>query len=488
MKGRRLAVFIDGEFWHGGQWSRRGFVSLEQQFEGKSQADYWVRKISSNATRDCVNTGELLSKGWTVVRLWEGHILHNLEGSANIVMKALEAGMSDMAPAKLPRKLFADFFAGIGLMRLGLERRGWSAAFANDIDAAKLEMYKLQFPDAPAHFVLGDIHGLHADDVPDVALATASFPCTDLSLAGGRAGLGGPQSSAFWGFITLLRDMGDRRPPLVVLENVPGFLTSHGGTDFHKALTALNELGYAVDAFMVDAAHFVPQSRLRLFVVGSLFGNDQSGLFEQTALGLESDIRPRALTAFILGNQDVNWSHRRLPGLPRPERTLVDIIEDLPPSSSEWWSRTRCEYLYNQMTASHRDRADEMIRGEAWSYGTVFRRMRGGKSRAELRTDGLAGCLRTPKGGSARQILFKAGHGEYHVRFVTPREAARLMGADDYHIQVPRNQALFGFGDAVCVPVVEWVAKHYLDPLVVEYMRGTVLSPDVAGGAAHVGG
>jgi DNA (cytosine-5)-methyltransferase 1 len=84
---------------------------------------------------------------------------------------------------------------------------------------------------------------------------------------------------------------------------------------------------------------------------------------------------------------------------------------------------------------------------------------------AELRTDGIAGCLRTPKGGSARQILFKAGYGRYAVRLLTPVECARLMGADTYKIKVPLNQALFGFGDAVCVPAVTWIAQNYLNPV-----------------------
>ena len=83
---------------------------------------------------------------------------------------------------------------------------------------------------------------------------------------------------------------------------------------------------------------------------------------------------------------------------------------------------------------------------------------------AELRTDTIAGCLRTPRGGSGRQILFAGGKGRYAVRLLTPRECARLMGADDFKITVPLNQALFGFGDAVCVPVIRWIAENYLTP------------------------
>jgi DNA (cytosine-5)-methyltransferase 1 len=144
--------------------------------------------------------------------------------------------------------------------------------------------------------------------------------------------------------------------------------------------------------------------------------------------------------------------------------SLHDILERLPANSVYWWSEERAEYLLNQMSEKHRSIADKMIAGKELSYGTVFRRVRHGKSMAELRTDGIAGCLRTPRGGSGRQILFVAGKGRYAVRLLTPSECARLMGADDFKITVPLNQALFGFGDAVCVPVIKWIAENYLTP------------------------
>jgi DNA (cytosine-5)-methyltransferase 1 len=84
---------------------------------------------------------------------------------------------------------------------------------------------------------------------------------------------------------------------------------------------------------------------------------------------------------------------------------------------------------------------------------------------AELRTDGIAGCLRTPKGGSGRQILLKAGYGRYYARLLSPAECARLMGADDFAVSGTLNDALFGFGDAVCVPAIEWIAANYFEPI-----------------------
>jgi DNA (cytosine-5)-methyltransferase 1 len=361
------------------------------------------------------------------------------------------------------KKSFAEFFAGIGLMRIGLERAGWSIAFANDIDEDKWQMYRDHFGDTE-EFVVGDVHHLDVDTVPDVALATASFPCNDLSLAGARQGLAGAQSSAFWGFIDILTKMGHRRPPMVLLENVTGFLTSHDGSDFRDALLALNRLGYAVDAFIVDALRFVPQSRQRLFVVGTktqVF----STLNDRTPKFYESECRPPALADFVYWHEDITWKIRPLPPLPNTALKLTDIIQDLSPNSQMWWSRDRCEYLLNQMSPKHRAEADAMIRGSGLSYGTVFRRVRNGKSMAELRTDGVAGCLRTPRGGSGRQILFVAGKGRFTVRLLTPRECARLMGADGFIIKASLNQALFGFGDAVCVPVIEWIARNYLNPV-----------------------
>ena len=95
------------------------------------------------------------------------------------------------------KKTIAEFFAGIGLMRMGLELGGWEVVFANDIDEQKREMYCANFPDADEHFLLGDIHKIPAREVPTVSLATASFPCNDLSLAGAREGLDGDSSSVF---------------------------------------------------------------------------------------------------------------------------------------------------------------------------------------------------------------------------------------------------------------------------------------------------
>lgn len=352
----------------------------------------------------------------------------------------------------------AEFFAGIGLVRLGLENQGWQVVFANDIDPDKLEMYQANF--GRDHFKLGDIHKLPSDEIPDVQLFTASFPCNDLSIAGAWEGLNGKESSAFWGLIDLLKEMNGRRPPLVMLENVVGFLQRHGGKDFETALLALNNLGYFVDAFILNAVHWVPQSRARLFVVAKQTPD------ARYRLSMETDSRPGPLATFINTHQHIRWDTRDLPPLPKPTARLRDIVEDLPDGDKHWWPKERAEYFFNQLSERHLKDAQRLIAQDTFEYATAFRRVRYGRSMAELRTDGIAGCLRTPRGGSGRQILFKAGKGKYGVRLLTARECARLQGVpDSYRITVRLNQALFGFGDAVCVPAIDWIAKNYLTPL-----------------------
>ena len=366
----------------------------------------------------------------------------------------------------------AEFFSGIGLVRLALEEEGWQVVFANDIDPNKAQMYQSNWPHED-HLLVGDIHQIDISQIPACELFTASFPCNDLSIAGRWEGLNGKESSAFWGLVRILRDLRHRRPILVLLENVVGFLMSRGGSDFEQALLALNELGYVVDAFILNAVHWAPQSRARLFVVAKL-GDGSQGQNEVIVSGS----RPKSLVEFIKQHQNIRWDIRHLPRLPKPKLRLSDIVEDLADDDPAWWSQERADYFMKQLSMSHEVGAKLRMGGKSFTYVTAFRRVRNGKSMAELRFDGIAGCLRTPRGGSGRQILLKAGKGRYQVRLLTPRECARLQGVpESYVINVPLNQALFGFGDAVCVPAIEWIAKHYLSPVAREMIKAKAATP-----------
>jgi DNA (cytosine-5)-methyltransferase 1 len=481
IKNKKLAVFVDGDFWHGGQWFRRRKKTLSEQFNHSKNKEYWLNKIKKNIDRDFSVTSDLIESGWSVLRFWESKIKENPEECANLISTASVREDTPQYTFSLPDRSFAEFFAGIGLVRMGLEKKGWKIVFANDINKSKYDMYSEHFGDSSNYYKVADVHSLSPNEIPVCTLATASFPCTDLSLAGAREGIFGKQSSAVWGFLKLLKEMGARRPPIVLLENVVGLLTSKNGADFELMLRTLNELGYGLDTFIIDAVHFVPQSRKRLFVVAS--NHMQPSDSRHPLLFTENDdIRPNQLINFIISHQDLNWQIRSLPPLPQSNCRFESILEDIPTIDPIWWNEKRSRYLLHQMSPRHREQAEKMISGRNYTYGTVFRRIRQGRSMAELRTDGIAGCLRTPKGGSARQILFVAGNGHFKVRLLTARECARLMGANDLAINVPLNQALFGLGDAVCVPVIEWIAEHYLNPLVTELIRGIPLTKAIAMG------
>ncbi|MGB7600582.1 MAG: DNA (cytosine-5-)-methyltransferase, partial [Candidatus Sulfotelmatobacter sp.] len=362
-----------------------------------------------------------------------------------------------------------EFFAGIGLTHLGLSAHGWKCVYANDFDLRKKRMYEACF--GPADYY-------HVEDVwrtdrilagiphRRVDLATASFPCVDLSLAGNMKGFSGSQSGAFYGFTKVMRKLREqgRAPRAVLLENVIGFLSSHDGKFFHIALRQLADLGYSLDAFVVDAKHFTPQSRPRLFVVGFerpliptqrhqyyLFDGDALDTFRENPGPLESASRPRRLLEKLgTAGLKTGWIPLVLPSLPAVNRGLWKCIDR--GESQDWWVEWRVKKHLAEMHPEHLRRINALKEGAEVSVGTIYRRVREGKARSEIRTDGLAGCLRTPRGGSSKQIVFTAGAGRIRMRWMTPREYARLQGCPDYPIEVSRNEALWGFGDAVCVP------------------------------------
>ena len=136
----------------------------------------------------------------------------------------------------------------------------------------------------------------------------------------------------------------------------------------------------------------------------------------------------RGVFDFISSHPNIRWNIRDLPPLPAPHTRLEDIIEDLPDDDPHWWDKERADYFMNQMSIKHQQQARQMIEGKSFTYATAFRRVRHEKSMAELRTDGIAGCLRTPRGGSGRQILLKAGQNRYQVRLLTARNAQGSKG------------------------------------------------------------
>ncbi len=353
---------------------------------------------------------------------------------------------------------FYEFFAGGGMARLGLGD-GWRCLFANDFDPAKAAAYRANFGDG--HFHQGDVWDLHPHDLPGRAdLAWASSPCQDLSLAGARAGLSGGRSSAFFGFWWLMEALAgqDRAPRAIVIENVSGLFTSHGGKDFELVCAQLASAGYRFGALEVDAAAFLPQSRVRALIIATT--EDTRGLEgPPTASRLVAEAKAR-----LPAELQARWIDWRWPAPHRHNLTLASVLE--PDDAVEWRTDEETGQLIALMDRLHRRRLDAALASGERRIGAAFRRMRAGRQRTEARFDGLAGCLRTPGGGSSRQFLLVVDGGSVRSRLLTPREAARLMGLpDSYALPKRGNAALHLAGDGVAVPVVRHLAHHILEPL-----------------------
>lgn len=351
-----------------------------------------------------------------------------------------------------------EFFAGGGMARLGLGR-SWRCTFANDFDPVKVAAYRANFGDGDIR--QGDVWDLSAADLPGRAdLAWASSPCQDFSLAGARAGLAGGRSSAFFGFWRLIEQLDDedRAPRTVVIENVTGLLTSHGGRDFTALCRALAGRGYSFGALEIDAAAFLPQSRPRVFVVASRDARPDltgEGAFHTPAVRAAFEALPHDLKT--------HWRWWRLPR-PAPRNTDLSALLE-PDDTVDWRSDTDTARLLSLMSPTHRQR----LSAGGHIVGAVFRRTRADGQRAEVRTDGLAGCLRTPRGGSSRQTVVVAHDGEVRSRLLTAREGARLMGLPDSYVLPARaTNAWQVVGDGVAVPAVRWLAEHLLEPLLAD--------------------
>jgi DNA (cytosine-5)-methyltransferase 1 len=377
-------------------------------------------------------------------------------------------------------RTYLEFFAGGGMARAGLGE-SWRCLFANDLDQMKVETYEANW--GAGDIKHQDVAALTVADLPAhaVDLAWASFPCQDLSLAGTNRGLGRERdgvttrSGTFWPFWRLIRGLAQdgRAPRAIVLENVFGCLTSHEGKDFAAIASALTELGYRFGAAAIDAVHFVPQSRPRIFFIG--FRRDQPIPTLLVADGPLASWHPPALVAAFSGiaaTAKQNWIWWRISAPLARNSTFADLIEEMP-TAVKWHDAAHTNYILSLMSPLHCKKVADASASGCRMVGAVYRRTRPDENgvkrqRAEVRFD-VAGCLRTPAGGSSRQIILVVDGKTIRSRLLSPREAARLMGLnDDYVLPERYNQAYHVCGDGVCAPVVRHIAEHVLEPALVD--------------------
>ena len=356
--------------------------------------------------------------------------------------------MPKIPPIKLPaaRWTMHEFFAGSGWVAYGL-RGMFKPVWANDISPQKAAVYRANF--GGGRFHLGDIQEIQGDALPPAHLSWASFPCQDLSLAGAMGGIHAARSGLVWEWLRVL-DETAQKPKLLMVENVSGLLSAAKGDNYRALHHALAERGYRCGAVLLNASCFVPQSRPRVFVIAvdqavplppSLVGEGPCWLHNKAAAQLGADLP--------------GWIWWRTEKPPRRRQDLRDIVQPQAPFGKD--------HVLPLIPPAHQARLAELE--EAWATG--YRRTRRGAVQLELRFDGIAGCLRTPEGGSSKQYLVVKQKGETHARLLTVRETARLMGApDNFVLPGSDNDGYKAMGDAVAAPAARFLGQRFLVPLV----------------------
>lgn len=385
---------------------------------------------------------------------------------------------------------FGSLFSGIGGLDLGLERAGMTCAFQVEIDPFCQRVLEKHWPSVRRY---GDIRELTGDELERTDLICGGFPCQDLSVAGKRAGLAGERSGLFFEFVRLVAALA---PRWVLIENVPGLLSSNGGRDMGTVLGTLAEFGYGYAYRVLDAQYFgVAQRRRRVFIVGCLGDWTAAAevLFEPESC--ERDTPPRRET----GEDIARALTSSVGGVSGKEQQATYVAST---TGRGWWNEgfgalradaggmEQSSHLVaiQDVRGGTRDKTDHGqgmgIRqgGPMYTLGATEQhavahplhanRWGGSDSHGDEGNVVLAfnpqtggdvrlGLGEKPTALHAGQVPAMCG---MSVRRLTPTECERLQGFPDGWTALdgraadsPRYRAL---GNAVCVPVAEWIGRR----------------------------
>lgn len=305
--------------------------------------------------------------------------------------------------SKKPKFTFIDLFAGIGGMRQAFEARGGKCVFSSEWDKFAQQTYQANFGEKPH----GDITQIPSSVIPRHDILIAGFPCQPFSHAGLKRGFLDTRGTLFF---DVARIINDRKPSLVLLENVKGFTSHDKGKTFATVIAALDELGYNTSSKVLNASDFgLPQNRERIFIVG-------------------------------VNRRKIRGVDFKFPKPPKTPVKVGDILE----------RRVDAKYvLSNKLWSGHKRRLREhRERGNGFGYSLFTPR--------SPRTSTIS--ARYYKDGS--EILIATSG---NPRKITPREAARLQGfPESFIIPVSDTQAYKQFGNSVAVNVVSAIAKEML--------------------------
>jgi len=386
---------------------------------------------------------------YNVLDLWMQMDLFRDCLSADGSLKARRTVVSDVKACGSLKCL--DFFAGSGLVSVALADY-FETVWANDISEKKARVFNAN--NSPGILTVDSIENVKGRTLPAASLSWGSFPCQDLSLAGDMNGLYASRSGLFWQWLRVMDEM-PSRPPVVVAENVLGLVSAENGAYYETVHAELTARGYRVGAVLLDAVHWVPQSRKRVFVIA--VRND----IDVSAYVTDGPTWCHPAPIRNVAGRVKGWCWWRLPKPSPSNLHLEDLIEFDKPCDSPVVSKAKLDLI----SPAKIELVAEATRCRKRVF-TGYRRTRNHKQVLEIRTDGIAGCLRTPCGGSSRQVVLIGDRGKLKTRLLTVRETARLMGAPDtFKIPGSYNDGYMAMGDGVAVPVARYLAEFLLAPL-----------------------
>ena len=312
---------------------------------------------------------------------------------------------------------FFDLFAGIGGFRLGMERAGHTCVGSCEWDKYARETYKYNFNQYPEY---DDAKDMHAQSLPSFDVLCAGFPCQAFSIAGKRLGFEDPRGNIFFEIARIAKA---KRPSYLFLENVKGLLSHEKGDTFRTIISTLDEMGYDAEWQVLNSKYFVPQNRERVFIIGHLRGERTRQIFPLGDFNSETD-KPKLKQ---IGNVDTK-GHNSLWGRVYDPNGIAPNLNanggGMGAKTGLYAVDTTMIYLSNT-NANMKQRIQE--RKETWTLGTG--------------TDfGIKDGMR--------------------IRKLTPIECERLQGFPDNWTQGSDTQRYKQCGNAVTVPVVEYIAKE----------------------------
>lgn len=303
---------------------------------------------------------------------------------------------------------FIDLFAGIGGIRTGFEKAGFTCVYSNEYDNSAAATYRANFGD---DIDTRDIRDVPVEEIPAHDVLCAGFPCQPFSVAGvsARNGLNRPhgfkdkkQGNLFF---EILRIVDHHKPSIIFLENVANFEKHDKGNTLKRVKNELEKRGYSFNYEVFDASLRVPQRRKRLYMVASLYQQHKFKKIKEVK---------RKVSEILEANPD-------------PKHTISDLL----------WS-------------SHQARTERnRLKGNGFRHNIVD-------------VNGIANTLTSRYGKDGRENLVMQS--DKNPRMLTPRECARLMGfKDTFILPETKTPAYRQLGNSVCVPIIEELAQQVYD-------------------------